>query len=514
MHIEGGAARPATGRACLVLALLLAAAVQAVVLVRSPAINKDGIGFIRFAQALRVAPVEAIRRMDQHPGYPALITLAEPLAGALVSDRAVQGWLLAARATAMLSGLLLIALVWLLARRVFDGRTAGLAALLFAALPLFRRNAADALSDSPHLVLYCLAVWAAVEGFQGRQWAWFLLAGTASGAAYAVRPEGLTVALVAAGLLGWMAMRERPRFHLACLVCVLASAGAVAAPYAVLKGKLTAKKDLTTYLHYRASAPADGPVQLCAAAVTAVPSKAAGGVVLEMAWRTAWRFTHILRYILVAPLVIAFLPGARRRAQADARRFVGAIVLFHLALLLILYATSGYLDDRHLMPLAILAMPWAAAGALEILDRLAARASQCRGAMECLGPEWSAGAVGVLVVLALAPRSLAPIHAERRPLIEAACRIRACAAPGDAVLSNSPYLSFYANLPGHCVRPRQPLPPLRTPEGRPAFRFVVLSQDPYEFDEEWLDALAPSYRRLPPVGKTKEWRRVVVLVGE
>ncbi len=251
----------------LFLAMVAAAVLELAVAARSPIIAKDGIRFIRIARALEREPRAVIQREDQHPGYPALIGLAHSL---IPRDSGVQtqrAWEAAARLPPMVTGVACVGLVWLLARTMFDTRIAAVAALLMVPLPLFRRNASDTLSDTPHLAFYLLAAWLACEGFAGsgsalRRAVCLVASGLVSGLAFWIRPEGLSVALMAALVAGgWWAAgcvaawrrvascREQTAasgqtaYRLAWMVLVSSAAAAVVLPYVALAGKLTSKKN-------------------------------------------------------------------------------------------------------------------------------------------------------------------------------------------------------------------------------------------------------------------------------
>lgn len=254
-------------RCWLLLALVAAAVLELAVVARSPIIAKDGIRFIRIAHALEHEPRAVIQREDQHPGYPALIGLAHSLIPPGIGMQTQQAWEVAARLPPMLTGVACVGLVWLLARRMFDTRIATVAALLMVPLPLFRRNASDTLSDTPHLAFYLAAAWLACEGFAGsssatRRALCLAASGLASGLAFWIRPEGLSVALVAAMVAGgwWLAgcvaawrrvgswgellAARGPTAHrLAWVVLVTSAAAVVVLPYVALAGKLTSKKN-------------------------------------------------------------------------------------------------------------------------------------------------------------------------------------------------------------------------------------------------------------------------------
>lgn len=152
--------------------------------------------------------------------------------------------MLGGQLVAFACGLLSVWVVWRLTRDLFDVEVANVAAFVFAILPIPRGNASDALSDTPHLLFYLLATWLACSAIvNGRL---LLLAGVGllSGIAYWIRPEGLEVAIVAIACLLWHAIGAHWGVRRTALAGV-ALAGMtliVAAPYALLAGKVTSKQ--------------------------------------------------------------------------------------------------------------------------------------------------------------------------------------------------------------------------------------------------------------------------------
>src|SRR5690606_24147386 len=158
-------------------AICLAGILHVAIVVRSPLIAPDGIGFIQYARELGDNGWKVIRESAQHPGYPLLIRATHAVT--CRSHSANAGWEFAARLACGLSGLVCIPLIWLLVRQTVDVRAANVAAVVVAVLPAVRQNAADALSDSTHLMLYLTAVWLVCRSATDRRWWSLLLAGAA-----------------------------------------------------------------------------------------------------------------------------------------------------------------------------------------------------------------------------------------------------------------------------------------------------------------------------------------------
>ena len=539
-----------TGQVWLLGAVALAAFIQIVLVVRSPAIGKDGMGFINYARHLARTPIEIIRSEAQHPGYPALILLGRWYAALWAGGDdggGVMAWVVGARLLPGLCGVLSVVVVWLLARRLFDARIAAVAAFFFAVLPLFRENAADAMSDTPCLLLYLTAAWLAAEGLVRKRVWWFALAGASSAASYWVRPEGLSAAVVVAGLLGWMLFRrDRRRFAALSLIPLVLAAAVVALPYIFITGRITGKKDFSTLLRGRLSSTR---VKVVSAAATQEPvakgrkapglRKAAGGVV-----RLAKEYLHKgLRYIFVLPLVLGLFAPGRRRAQPEPRLLVAALVGFHVLLLLLLFVMAGYISGRHIMALSAFSMPWAGAGTVWIAGAAcawAARAGKCPRWLGANLPDPPAGGqagrltiiLAGLVVAGLLPRCLRGFHAHRIPMMNVGIWLRQSARPDDLVLSNSEYALFYrggmrilranrgpleyALFHGDAERywradANRMLARIRSKGSRQRHKFVVFDRESSGFKEAWVRRLRERYLVQPVPGVSGGEREILIL---
>ncbi len=531
----------APGRRYLIAALALTALIQIGLALSSSAVADDGLTFIKCSRAFARAPAATMREKDQHPGYPIMILAGRWLAARFVGEEGVWSWLYGARLVSGICGLLSVPVLWLLARRVFDARVAGVAAVIFAGLPLFRQNAADALSDTPHLLFYLLGAWMAAEGLVRLRFWWFPAAGLASGLAYWIRPEGFSVALVAAAVLVLWAVTHRTmsrRRTLACLAGLLLSAGIVATPYVYVKGAFTTKKKITAVFRRepRVQVPVTPPTPAqeppgAEAGVgepfaptekgtgvssfapsrnrtpkkpgggskkTPAPSSARGHAFLEGCVELVAELLHRLRYVLALGLLFGLLAPGRLRAQAAPGFLLGSLAAFHVMLLLWLYSAVRYISYRHTMPLAALAMPWIASGTIYLAGVVATVLATARP------PSWSRspspglrrcvlGLMVGLVVLAMVPRSLRPLRRERLPLLRAGSWVGERTVAGDRVLSNSSHMLFYADTPGRFIRPSDAIPEVQVSDDEPPYRFVVLDVRAGDHRKDWLAQLARCY---------------------
>jgi len=228
----------------LAAAIALTIGLETAISMRALSVNVDGLMFIELAKRLDADPLRMIRGHDQHPGYPALILATERTLEALGCEPNPWLWTTAARLAAAAFGVLSVVAMWLFAQAMFGRSVANLTVISMAALPIFRMNASDGLSDTPHLTFYLLAAWCAAKGLATSRAGWWAACGVLGGLAFWVRPEGLEVPLVGCALLlATFALRLAPARPTARSLAALAGGVALlVSPYVVLAGKITSKQ--------------------------------------------------------------------------------------------------------------------------------------------------------------------------------------------------------------------------------------------------------------------------------
>ncbi len=446
----------------LTISLLLTLAVDVYVAARSPAIAPDGVTFIEMARELQRAPLDVMRAQDQHPGYPALVVGAHTmlaLDGADESLRPSAGkWIVAGKLVAIACGLGCVALVWLIARRMYDRQIADIASLLAAGLPVLRQNAADVLSDTPHLCAYLLAAWCLQEGFARSSRRWFLAAGMTSGCAFWIRPEGLSVAIVG-GLLVAMTFclgRLPRRQTVLCGLALVCGTTLIAGPYVVLTGKLTSKKDPLAASQKPVAyempfvdaqptptASAAPTVQVASAIeVTPAPSGDWSPRIIAAVKKYFVELGYGFGYVVWIPWAFGHFAPGRKRPLSSSLGLLASLAMLHSVLLIWLALMAGYLGHRHVMPIVGVAFPAAAAG-IEWLGR--------RGGEFVRRPHWApqcALAISLILVAIAIPFSIRPINSVASPIVTAADWIRTESSSRQTLLANSRYPRLYAELNG------------------------------------------------------------------
>lgn len=434
----------------LLAILLLATALQAAGMARSPLPAQDGLKFIRIAREFGHLPLaDVVRRADQHPLYPALIALAQPPIAVVLGDGPAS-WRIAAQVVSLLAFLLAVAGLHRYARHVAGDRAADLAALLLVLLPIPAKLGHDTLSDATALAGFAWGMAWGLDAVSMRRIKPAIAAGLATGLGYWARPEvallpaTLVVVAVAAGALGRFRSRVgEPR-------AAIRVGLAVALPFAALLGGYAATKgDLSEKLAVRRAADLDGPAEHDSEAARGLPAglddprwdfapkeEAAdpGRLGLGAAVLLAvGSFFEAMAWVL-PPLAVL---GRSRRKTAG--RIVVAYAAVFLAVVVRHAMTFGYLSSRHTLTLAIALLPCSADGALRLAMAIGDRLPE--GRRHRLAVATIAG-----LIVASAMVQLKPSHPSRWGHAEAGRWLSDHAGRGDAVLDTRGWAAFVSGL--------------------------------------------------------------------
>ncbi len=145
-------------RRLLVATVLLAAALHAIGMARAILPAQDGLKFIRIAREFQTRPwIDVVRGADQHPLYPALVAVAEPMVS-LFLGKGPDTWRVAAQSVSALAAVALLFPLFGLTRALFDVEIATLAVVIYVLLPLPGEVGHDTLSDSLALLGFVSAL--------------------------------------------------------------------------------------------------------------------------------------------------------------------------------------------------------------------------------------------------------------------------------------------------------------------------------------------------------------------
>lgn len=462
-------ARPS--RSHLPAIALLAAALHAAGIARSSLPAQDGLKFIRVARALQTGPwADVVRSTDQHPLYPALVAVVEPIVSAVVG-RGPDTWRLAAQLVAAAAAVGLLWPLHGLTQALFNRRVADLAALGFVLLPLPMAVGHDTLSDSLALLAFVGSLRLGLAVLQGAGWPAAVGCGLVAGLGFLARPEvaAAPMAVVAVG-----APRRFPRglasavpwsaARLATLAVVFL---AMVGSYGLVKGEVSGKLALrnAASLQPRTAPPRPRDVRPASHMLPrglddprwdfspkdeppAPPSRSvwevARGLALEWSEGLGW----VLALFAVWGTVRDRTVRARLKAlgdDPDPDRLGRWLVVAYLVPFTLLLARHelrmGYLSHRHVLTLVLLSLPWAAAGVFVC----AARAG------ELLRLRPAVARAGVLAMLVLAVGTggalqARPSHSSRWGHRQAGEWVASHARPGDAVLDTRGWAAFVSGV--------------------------------------------------------------------
>ena len=358
----------------LVAVAVLSAALHLAGMVRTPLPAQDGLKFLRVARQFQSQPwVDVVRGSDQHPLYPALVALAEPVV-AVPFGHGPTAWRVAAQGVSLVAAVLLLVPLWSLTRHLFGERAAGLAVLLYALLPVPAGVGHDTLADSLCLMLVVSALALGERTLRIGSWRSAMGCGLLIGLGFLTRPEALLVApaIALAGLARWpvgaASLRTAGR-----LLGIAAISGAIVGGYAATKGALSEKLSLRIGTRigvdaYRSKkAPLRLPPGLDDPRWDFSPKEETGDDALKADPITALGrlgrdWAEGLGWVLVPIFTLGHVRGRYADEAATGRRLLGWYSLLFAVVVVRHASTLGYLSGRHALSLVVVAVPWAAAG--------------------------------------------------------------------------------------------------------------------------------------------------------
>lgn len=391
---------------------------QVVVIRRATTPALDAARFAEIARSIdREGFLHVAATQREQPLFPAWLGLVQEglqrTTGEFPSARATSVQL----AAAIPLVLAVVPLYLLLLRLV--GPAAGLAgSFFFCLLPEVSRLGADGISDSTHLLFFCIAFWAMVEYLESRKaesgkwkeeggreeeksggWVspplWLLLAGAATAVAALARVEVLVLAaalgLTLAAFQLLPGRRDAWGSLAAASACFLLGLALVWTPYLAMVGAATPRAAVARILgRYEVEQQVAEP----AAAAAAQSWKLPGGEPMSFDLKepstslrrrgyaaAAVRFGRKLADALgfwIGSLALwgawRLRPAARARRQgrlsmgraSAGDRFVQVFFLLFALAAVRFSAAEGYLDPRHLLALVVAVMGAAGCGALEL----------------------------------------------------------------------------------------------------------------------------------------------------
>lgn len=460
-------------RASPLAAVAVALAVHLWLFAHTPATARDTTVFARTALQLEAAlpggPVaicSALQRAEHPPGYPVAVLIASVPVRAFVTAPLPDQMILSARVTSLAVAVLLAFVHFRLGRELFGPAVGFMGAALFQILPVAARVTSDGLNDGLYLLLLGIALLLGAWAVRGGGRLAFAGSGIAAGAAYLVRPEGLlaagAVGVVVAGLV--VARRWPARVAAVRLAALVCGALLLAGPYMAAVGGLTNKPTGKRFFQRVLGEPAAVPKPAVAAPLLAgwYPSHAEGHRAAWLASTFGDELLKAFHYTPAALAVLGFLIVWRRAAGPDPALLVpAAFAALNLLTLLGLAAGSGYLSERHALPVVFVGCVFAAASVVPVSHWFAARP----GIRRLLNQPAAAVVGPITIALTCLPFVFRPLHENRAGHVAAGRWLAEHAEPRDAIVDPYDWAQFHAG------RSLYRIPPVAD---HPAVMYVVL----------------------------------------
>jgi hypothetical protein len=397
------------------------------------------------------------------------VALTEPPVAGLVGE-GPDAWRLAAQLVAALASIGVLVPVYFLTASLFDRRIAFIAAGVAALLPRVAETGRETLADSLGLFGTFMALWLAAIAWRTGQRRLAIASGLFAGLGYLARPEVILAPV--AIVLTWVWERPRPGWETrtrpwltASLILVgptLAVAG-----YAAIKGEVSEKVSIRRAAGLgpqhilRRPVPQQVPQGLDGPTLDFSPKEESDRIAIrgtsqalkrilgrwweELAWffavMTIWGCARrkALR-VMITPDGVPPPPGMEGR-------LLGMFAAVYTLALLRHSTALGYLSWRHVLPLVVASIPWAAGGTYICCRRI--------GELLKLGPR--ASLAGRLAAMAFAltlslgaqlnPNHLH--HLSRWGHWAAGRWLSAHAMPGEEILDTRGWARFVSGLPGY-----------------------------------------------------------------
>ena len=440
----------------------LSCLVQAVVIRRSTATGLDAVRFVGMARSIdQHGLLPAVRSERQQPLFPAWIWAVHAGLRRTMGEFP-SAWAVSTQLAAAVPLVLTVVPLYFLLLRLVGSAAAAAGSFFFCLLPEVSRLGADGLSDSTHLLFFCIAFWAMVEylgrrriesgrgngPFGGRTCPplWLLLAGSATALAALARVE----VLVLAGALGLTlavfqllpGRRQAWGKLAAASACFLLGLSLVWVPYLAAAGAVTPRAAAGRILgRHRVEAETGRPDRAEIARSWLLPNGE------PMSFDVKERSVSLRQRGYAAALVgfgrklagvmgywiggLALLGAWRLRRTgtecgqgrhtigraSDGDRFAQIFFLSFSLAAIRFSAMEGYLASRHLLGLAVAGMGAAGYGGLELGSLLGRLATAARAPLPTRRRTWKTPAVAWALVavagVACVPQTMVRLHHSR-----------------------------------------------------------------------------------------------------
>lgn len=425
--------------------MVLAAMLLGWLAARTEVMYADGL---RYVHSARSGWSDLVVRAVDHPAYPMAIAAARRLLG---GGESPQDWQTAAQVAAVVAGVLLVVPLYLTTLELYGPTAAWLACALTFLVPNTGRVLADVLSEGLFLLFWTWGCWFALRFLRNGRALWLAPMILAAGGAYLTRPEGLLLPAALAATLGIMLVR--PSIRLNWPAWTRASALIVVGPmltmgpYMAMKGGIDTKPAVARLL-------GTAPKSAAMAIERERPLDPDQSTVMSLALACRAVFRALQSAATTPLLLLAVLGPFLRPTETDPARsrgrlFLGIIVAAWSLALIRLYQTGGYCTPRHALIAALPLIAAGAAGAVQLVERLARRLASDAEPRRRLVRATAYAALVLVFGGVQAKQTLAAPNAAQNGYRQAGEWLAQHASARDTVFDLKGWALYYGNLRGY-----------------------------------------------------------------
>lgn len=436
--------------------------------------------------------LDTIVRREQHPGYPLLLLAIRETVGPCLAVDPVWQWIRSGQLATALAGMLLTTALYFLGRRLLGGSAAFVGCLIVTVTPRFLLARVDVLSDVTGLALLVLSAYFACRLLEGGG-VWDAVACGIFGAlAYLVRPEAIQVAVQASVTLIFRMARAESRRDAARQLAMLAMPLVLmCGSYMFLRGSVLTKQarvftiEADPAFHDVGSVALPPPMlfrsSFAGADPTPVSAQGASeeceagpieGKARPPRRQSRWssllnhlptpivlfttgvrrfleRWAECVGGVLIGAIALGLIAGRRDLLTRPGQRLIMAMVAVNFVLLPgVLYYKKGYIDWRHLLPVAALTACWAWPGLLTVCNAVLARVGRVvprLATMPFASTVLAGGILAAALMPALGSTLAAPLHGDRHGFRLAGQWLYNRSGPGHHVIDPESLACFFAD---------------------------------------------------------------------
>lgn len=328
----------------------------------------DGVVYIDTARMIEAGQWQRVSQEGIYSLYPFMI---------IAVHKVFADWEMAGRIISVIFGSLAVLPLYLLFKRMFDIRIAGIAALFFVISPKLVEFSSNVIREPAFWFFSLSALWLVWEGMDRSRWYYMPIASLFIAMSVMTRMEGVALVPVALLWMGWHILKVKepgPKKVLVYLVIFLVSFPVIGiTPLYFLKSRL-GRWEIG---HLGSKAPqflssgnkdAEQAFRQSLGDADTITRLVSGNKYVFYVWEAIYKFLRSYHVLLV----FLFLIGLVRRkiVPRDMIKETPVIIWCGIFLLVsLLYVSKTfYLSTRHGMLMSIPALLWVSIGFFELLD--------------------------------------------------------------------------------------------------------------------------------------------------